>query len=244
MVYTGYNLVPFLITLSLIPSPHIFFWLFHDDLTLPSVMLYIISYPPLPHSGSPLTPPRLPIRVAGSRAIGGPLKNVCVLLALKNAFPSRLPHHQCVVPGTDPMSSPYLRINCADPAEDSYPGRISDRVLTPSRTRISRPLVVGTTTVTRPTQECDYVVRGSCSPPRARSNKNDSNKHSPQQTQPRPTCAHTMGQDYPLTRPSPWDNPTIYPPFLAPARRGPPEGRIPKAMDFFTFLTQQTDSLS
>ena len=42
--------------------------------------------------------------------------------------------HQCDAPGIDPMSSPHLRINCTDPTEDSCPGRITVRVLTPSRT--------------------------------------------------------------------------------------------------------------
>ena len=57
-------------------------------------------------------------------------------------LPKRLPiktsPHQCADPGIDPMSSPYLRINCADPAEDSCPGRITVRVLPTSRTRLSK----------------------------------------------------------------------------------------------------------
>jgi hypothetical protein len=60
----------------------------------------------------------------------------------QNAFPLRLPHHQCAAPGADSLSSPHLRMNCADLAEDSCPGRISDHVLTPSRTRISSPLPI------------------------------------------------------------------------------------------------------
>ena len=57
----------------------------------------------------------------------------------QNAFPLRLPHHQCAAPGADSLSSPHLRMNCADLAEDSCPGRRSDYVLAPSRTRISSP---------------------------------------------------------------------------------------------------------
>ncbi len=38
------------------------------------------------------------------------------------------------------------------------------------------------------------------------------------------TCDRTMGQSYPLIRPGPGVNPTIYPPFLVPGRRGLPEG--------------------
>ena len=49
------------------------------------------------------------------------------------------------------------------------------------------------------------------------------------------TCDHTMGQSYPLIRPGPGVNPTIYPPFLTPARRGLPEDRIPKDHLFFSF---------
>ena len=69
-----------------------------------------------------------------------------------------------------------------------------------------------------------------------------------------------MGQDYPLTRPSPGANPPIYPPFLPPARSGPPghnpkghdrhlleevpPGRIPKAMDFFSFSVLAAQNLT
>ena len=95
--------------------------------------------------------------------------------------------HQCDAPGIDPMSGPHLRINCEDPTEDSCPGRIRERVLPSSRTRLSRPASTVLTqrpTVTRPTLECDYVVRGSCSPPRT-NHQNYSNKYSPKPTQPR-----------------------------------------------------------
>jgi hypothetical protein len=54
----------------------------------------------------------------------------------QNAFPLRLPHHQCATPGADSLSNPHLRMNCADLAEDSCPGRISDHALVPSRTCI------------------------------------------------------------------------------------------------------------
>ena len=46
--------------------------------------------------------------------------------------------HQCADPGIDPMGIPHLRINCADPAEDSCPGRITVLVLVSSRTRLSK----------------------------------------------------------------------------------------------------------
>jgi hypothetical protein len=39
-------------------------------------------------------------------------------------------------PGADSLSSPHLRMNCADLADDSSPGRISNHALAPSRTRI------------------------------------------------------------------------------------------------------------
>ena len=104
----------------------------------------------------------------------------------KITFASRLPHHQYTDPGTDSLSSPHLRMNCVDLPEDSCPGRISDHVLTSSRTRISSP------------------------PSTAREQR----PHVPH-TKRNPTCARAMGQDYPLTRPSPGDIPTIYPSFPA-----------------------------
>ena len=39
------------------------------------------------------------------------------------------------------------------------------------------------------------------------------NESSVPNTQWNPTCARTMGHDYPITRPSPGDNPSIYPSF-------------------------------
>jgi hypothetical protein len=48
---------------------------------------------------------------------GPPKKNIHNLP--KNASPSRPPHHQCADPGTDSLSRPHLRINCADLVEDS-----------------------------------------------------------------------------------------------------------------------------
>ena len=39
-----------------------------------------------------------------------------------------------------------------------------------------------------------------------------------------PTCAHAMGQDYSLTRPSPGTNPTIYPSFPALDEDAYPKG--------------------
>ncbi len=58
------------------------------------------------------------------------------------------------------------------------------------------------------------------------------------QTKATTTRVRTMGQSYPLIRPGPGTNPTIYPPFLVPTRRCLPEGRIPKGHFFFFFLTR------
>jgi hypothetical protein len=50
-----------------------------------------------------------------------------------------------------------------------------------------------------------------------------------------PTCSLTMVQDYPLTRPSPGANLTIYPSFPTLESRDLPEGRIPKSHLYFFF---------
>ncbi len=51
-----------------------------------------------------------------------------------------------------------------------------------------------------------------------------------------PTCTRAMGQDYPLTRPSPGTNFPIHPPFSVLVWRGLPEGRIPWGhLVFFLF---------
>ena len=122
-------------------------------------------------------------------------------------LPIRPPNHQCSAPWADSLSSPHLRMNCADLAEDSCPGRISDHVLAPSRTRIQ-------------------------SPPAIAREQRPSISH----TKRNPTRARAMGQDYPLTRPSPGANRPIYPSFPALASRSLPEGRIPKAMKVFYYI--------
>jgi hypothetical protein len=100
-------------------------------------------------------------------------------------------------------------MNCADLEEDSCPGRISDPVLAPSR----------------------HASQASCH----RGTQRPSISH----TKRNPTCAPAMGQDYPLTRPSPGANRPIYPSFPALASRSLPEGRIPKSHEsFFFFLTK------
>jgi hypothetical protein len=104
----------------------------------------------------------------------------------QNAFPSRLPHHPCAAPGADSRNNPHLRMNCADLSEDSCPGRIRDHVLVSSRTHISRPPAIA------------WEQRPSIF-----------------HTKRNPTCARAIGQDYPLTRPSPGTNLTIYPSFPA-----------------------------
>ena len=68
--------------------------------------------------------------------------------------------------------------------------------------------------------------------PHQESSKKRSQQAFPQ-TNTTTTRAHKMDQNYPLIHPGPGDNPTIYPPFLSPARRGLPEDRIPKSIAFF-----------
>ncbi len=70
-----------------------------------------------------------------------------------------------------------------DFTEDSCPGRISNHVFVPSRTRISSP-------------SCHREGTTTCIP---------YTKHNP-------IRVRAMGQDYPLTRPSPGVIPPIYPP--------------------------------
>ncbi len=119
----------------------------------------------------------------------------------------RLSPHQCTAPGIDPMINPHLRINCTDPVEDSCPGRITVRVLAPSRTLLSK-------------LSCHSTDTASVVFP---------------QTNGTATRARTMGQSYPLIRPGPGANPPIHPPFLVPTRRGLPEDRILKLHFFFSF---------
>jgi hypothetical protein len=60
----------------------------------------------------------------------------------KKCLPIKLPHHQCSVPGIDPIVKPpsVNPVNRTH-AKDSHPKPASDHALTPSRTRLSIPLV-------------------------------------------------------------------------------------------------------
>jgi len=57
--------------------------------------------------------------------------------------PIKTSHHQCADPGIDPIDSPHPRIQYSGPLQkDPHPEPGSDRALTPSRTRIPRPLAI------------------------------------------------------------------------------------------------------
>jgi hypothetical protein len=96
--------------------------------------------------------------------------------------------------------------------KDSHPNPGSDRVLTPSRRRISRPLATAQEQrpYRAPNRNVSYVIRGSRSCPHQESHPS---KQAGTNTPPTSTirsCAHAMDQGYPLTGPSPGDNPPTY----------------------------------
>jgi hypothetical protein len=124
----------------------------------------------------------------------------------QNDSPSRLPHHRYTDPGADSLIRPHLRINCVDLPEDSCPGRISDHVFAPSRTRISSPL---------------FIVREQR--PRIPHIKHN------------PTRVRPMVQDYPLTRPSPGVNRPSTPPSLHWCEETYPKEESRKTIYFFLF---------
>ncbi len=118
-------------------------------------------------------------------------------------------HHQCADPRIDPIGKPPF----ANPVhrthvKDSHRKLTSDRALTPSRTRISSPLAI--------TRE----QRRVCSKNLPRRNATA-------------TRARAMGQDYPLTDPSPGANPTIYPSSLPRASGNLFSDISPKSHGFF-----------
>jgi hypothetical protein len=126
----------------------------------------------------------------------------------------RVSHHQCTDPRIDPIGKPPF----ANPvhrthAKDSHPKLASDRTLTPSRTRISSPLAIA------------REQRRACSNNLPRRNATA-------------TRARAMGQDYPLTGPSPGANPPIYPSSLPRASGNLFSDISPKSHGFFSpFLT-------
>jgi hypothetical protein len=95
--------------------------------------------------------------------------------------------------------------------KDSHPKLASDRVLTPSRTRISSPLVIA------------REQWRACSNNLPRRNGTT-------------TCARVTGQDYPITGPSPGANPPIYPSSLPRTSGNLFSDIFPKSHGFFFFL--------
>ena len=120
--------------------------------------------------------------------------------------PIRLPHHQCAAPGADSLSSPHLRMNCADLAEDSCPGRISDHVLAPSR----------------------HASQASCH----RGTQRPSISH----TKRNPTCARAMGQNSRSPAPVRGPTAPSTPPSPHWRQEAYPKAGFPKAMESFFFF--------
>jgi hypothetical protein len=128
-------------------------------------------------------------------------------------------HHQCADPRIDPIGKPPFA-NPVDRthAKDSHPRLASDRSLTPSRTRISSSLVI--------TRE----QRRTCSNNLPRRNATA-------------TRARAMGQDLPLTGPSPGANPTIYPSSLPRASGNLFSDISPKSHGFFSSTLSASSSI-
>jgi hypothetical protein len=119
----------------------------------------------------------------------------------------------CSTPKDKSHKQPPSTHQLRGPTEDSIPGRISDRVSTPSRTRITRPLDIAREQRPWSAPPGMWLCRQRISlPPRARFQQNDSNKHSPKQTQPRRVpaqWARTIRSLAPVRGPT---RPSIYPP--------------------------------
>ena len=147
--------------------------------------------------------------------------------ALEFLFPSPDPprkksttHPKCLpikspitraLPGIDPIGKPPS----ANPvhrthAKDSHPKPANDNALTPSRTRMSSPLVIAR------------------EQRRTRSNKLPRRNTTV-------TCARAMGQDSPFTGPSPGVNPPVYPSSLPLTTGKMIPDIFPRVMDFFSF---------
>ena len=145
-----------------------------------------------------------------------PEKNIHVLP--KNVS-HQVSHHQCA----DPRIDPIVKLPSANPVhrthgKDSHPKLASDRALTPSRTRISSSLVI--------TRE----QRRTCSNNLPRRNATA-------------TRARAMGQDLPLTGPSPGANPTIYPSSLPRASGNLFSDISPKSHGFFSSTLSASSSI-
>ena len=96
--------------------------------------------------GGPLCAPKIDLKVEWEAClltylVVGHVQNLCCFTHCQKRLPIKLPHHQCAVPGIDPIDSPHPRIQCSGPLQkDPHPEPASGRALTPSRTRFSSPL--------------------------------------------------------------------------------------------------------
>jgi hypothetical protein len=100
--------------------------------------------------------------------------------------PHQIFHHQCTVPGIDPIGKPpSVNPVYRTHVKDSHPKPGSEHALTPSRTRLSIPLAIAR----------EHRRARSNSLPRRNATA---------------MCARAMDQDYPFTGPSPGTNPSIY----------------------------------
>jgi hypothetical protein len=73
-------------------------------------------------------------------------------------------HHQCADPRIDSLVSPHLESKCSGPLhKESHPKPGSDRVMTPSRARISSPLATAREQrpYRAPNRNVTHVIKGS-----------------------------------------------------------------------------------
>jgi hypothetical protein len=132
----------------------------------------------------------------------------------KSPHPWQVSHHQCADPRIDSLDSPHLESKYNGPLhKNSHPKAASDRVLTPSRARISSPLATAREQrpYHTPNWNVTYVIRGSRSWSHQEPHPSkQAGANIPPRSAIRPR-ARAMGQGYPLTGPSPGATPPIYP---------------------------------
>jgi hypothetical protein len=125
------------------------------------------------------------LRESTKNAAKSPDKGVVLGL---HARPAGISHHQCADPRIDSLGSPHLESKCSGPLhKDSHPKPASDRVLTPSRTRISSPLFTAREQrpYRAPNRNVTHVIRGSHSWPTKRHIlQNKQEQHSPTKRNP------------------------------------------------------------
>ena len=161
----------------------------------------------------------------------------------QNDHPIKFAHDQCVVPGIDPMVSPHPRIQYRGLLQRIHTQDQQSTSRYHPQEHVSQSLLSSHGSNDREESPNGMWLTSSENPDpttKGHLQQNEQEEAFPHQAQPWHVSS-TMVQDYPVTGPSPGDNPPIYLSSL-PLTWGKIPGDIfPRVIDFFSFVKSLSD---